>query len=151
MNHLHHAGRLAFVALAVTSARAQESPAVKQEMDRLRGTFVMVTGLADGQAMPAPMTNSMKRIAEGNVTTVTMAGQLYMKANFSINAGATPRTIDYDMTGGFTAGKKQLGIYRTRGDTVDFCFGYPGDARPTTFESKAGTNVTCSTWKRVNP
>lgn len=135
-------------ALTLSTAFAQEPPAKKQEMDRLRGTFVMVTGLADGQMMPPAMINSMKRVAEGGVTTVTMAGQLYMKANFSINASATPKTIDYDMTGGFTAGRKQLGIYRTSGDTVWFCFGYPGNARPTAFESRPGTNVTCSTWKR---
>jgi uncharacterized protein (TIGR03067 family) len=137
-------------ALALSSARAQESPAAKQEMDRLRGTFSMLAGMADGVEMPATMTTAMKRVAEGSVTTVTMGTNLYIKANFSVDASAAPKTIDYDMTGGFTAGKKQLGIYRTSGDTVVFCFGSPGSARPTTFESKPGSGVTCSTWKREN-
>jgi len=139
---------IALAALAISSASAQESPAAKQEMDRLRGTFSMLSGMADGTEMPAAMTSAMKRVAEGSVTTVTMGTNLYIKANFSINAAATPKTIDYDMTGGFTAGKKQLGIYRTSGDTVLFCFGSPGSARPTAFESKPGSGVTCSAWKR---
>ncbi len=71
-----------------------------------------------------------------------------MKANFSIDAAKSPKTIDYDMTGGFTAGKKQYGIYRLSGDTVTFCFGSPGQARPAEFVSKAGSGVTCTDGKR---
>ena len=150
MTRAYWAG-MAVVALAASAAAAQEPPATRQEMDRLRGTFSMLTGTADGAEMPATMAKAMKRVAEGNVTTVTMGGALYMKANFSVNAGVTPKTIDYDMTGGFTAGRKQLGIYRTSGDTVVFCFGSPGSVRPVAFESKPGSGVTCTTWKREQP
>jgi uncharacterized protein (TIGR03067 family) len=151
MIRTHHSRWIAFAALAVSSAAAQESPAAKQEMDRLRGTFSMLAGMADGAEMPATMARTMKRVAEGSVTTVTMAGSLYLKAKFSVDPSASPKTIDYDMTGGFTAGKKQLGIYRTSGDTVAFCFGSPGSARPSAFESKPGSGVTCTTWKRDQP
>jgi uncharacterized protein (TIGR03067 family) len=127
---------------------AQALANLGDEKDRVRGTFSMVSGTADGEAMPAMMAKGMKRVAEGNVTTVTMSGMLYMKADFSIDPMKSPKTIDYDMTGGFTAGKKQLGIYRWNGDTVTFCFASPGSARPAEFVSRAGSGVTCTDWKR---
>jgi hypothetical protein len=49
-----------------------------------------------------------------------------------------PKTIDYDMTGGFTKGEKQLGIYEVDRDTFKSCFGEPGAERPTDFTSKPG-------------
>jgi uncharacterized protein (TIGR03067 family) len=139
---------LLLATVALHRGVAQATPSAEKEMDRVRGTFSMIAGVADGESMPAMMTAGMKRVAEGNVTTVTMAGMLYMKANFSIDPASSPKTIDYDMTGGFTAGKKQLGIYRWSGDTVTFCFASPGQARPSEFVSKAGSGVTCSDWKR---
>jgi uncharacterized protein (TIGR03067 family) len=135
-------------AIAPRHSNAQALAKLEEEKDRVRGSFSMITGTADGAAMPAMMTNGMKRVAEGNVTTVTMSGILYMKADFSIDPMKSPKTIDYDMTGGFTAGKKQLGIYRWSGDTLTFCFGSPGGARPAEFVSKAGSGVTCSAWMR---
>ena len=123
----------------------------QRDMDRLRGTFSLVRGVADGQAMPGMMASQMKRVAEGETTTVTLAGQLYLRANISVDATATPKTIDYDMTGGFTAGKRQLGIYRITGDTLETCFGSPDKPRPRAFESTPGSGVTCTLWKRSVP
>jgi uncharacterized protein (TIGR03067 family) len=144
--------RVALLMLAAVIApsvlRAQALANLEEEKDRVRGTFSMVSGTADGEAMPSMMAKGMKRVAEGNVTTVTMSGMLYMKADFSIDPMKSPKTIDYDMTGGFTAGKKQLGIYRWSGDTVTFCFASPGSARPAEFVSKAGSGVTCTDWTR---
>jgi uncharacterized protein (TIGR03067 family) len=141
---------IGLVSMALGRADAQGTT-VKQELDRLQGSFSMLRGEADGQAMPTAMAAGMKRVVEGNVTTVTMAGQLYMKATISVNPGVAPRTIDYQMTAGFTAGKTQLGIYRASGDTVTLCFGSPGKDRPTEFAAPSGSGVTCSVWKRDRP
>ena len=52
------------------------------------------------------------------------------------------------MTGGFTKGKKQLGIYELDGDTFKSCFGAPGAERPKDFTSQPGDMRTSSVWKR---
>ena len=52
------------------------------------------------------------------------------------------------MIEGFSAGKKQLGIYEVEGDTFKACFSKPGDERPTDFTSKPGDGRTVSVWKR---
>ena len=46
-----------------------------------------------------------------------MAGRVYMKAKFILDASKKPKTIDYQMLEGFTKGEKQLGIYEIEGDT----------------------------------
>jgi len=46
-----------------------------------------------------------------------MGEQIFLKATFTIDPAKKPKTIDYQMTDGFTKGKKQLGIYEVDGDT----------------------------------
>src|SRR5664279_5957208 len=90
----------------------------------------------------------MKRVCKGDEATVTMAGQIYIKAKVTIDPSKQPKTIDYQMTGGFTKGKQQLGIYEVEGDRFKACFGKPGAARPTDFTSNPGDGRTVSAWKR---
>lgn len=130
--------------------QAQRNPALTDSA-RLQGTWIMVSGSASGMAMPSSMAAGMKRVAAGHEVTITMNGQLYFKATFTLHPAASPKAIDYLMTGGPTAGSRQLGIYAFHGDTVQFSFGAPGAARPTTFAAAAGDELTVSKWVRVKP
>ena len=106
----------------------------------------MVAGAADGCPLPASNVTSMKRALSGNKLTVTMSGQLYFSATIELDPAKSPRTIDYHMTGGPTSGAIQRGIYLFAGDTVRFCFGAPGAARPSEFKTVAGDGRTLSSW-----
>lgn len=111
----------------------------------------MVAGSADGYALTPEYVKSMKRVFTGNEVTVTMGGTLFFKATIKLDAAKAPRAIDYQMTGGTTAGAMQLGIYSIVGDTARFCFGAPNAARPTDFTTAAGDKRTLSTWVRNRP
>ena len=147
--------RIAFLiglaAVTISSAWAEENEAVKKDMTQLQGEWLMVSGSADGQPMPVQMLKQMKRVCKGDEATTTMAGQLYIKAKITIDPSKKPKTIDYQMTDGFTKGKKQLGIYEVDGDSFNSCFGKPGAERPTDFTSKPGDGRTLSVWKRAKP
>ena len=80
-----------------------------------------------------------------------MAGQVFIKAKITIDPSKKPKTIDYQMTGGFTEGKKQLGIYEVDSEILKSCFGKPGAERPTDFTSQPGAGRTLSVWKRAKP
>src|SRR6476659_966010 len=99
--------------------------------------------------MPDQMLKQMRRVCKGEETTTTLGGQVFFKAKITIDALRKPKTIDYDMTEGFTKGKKQLGIYEVDGDTFKSCFGRPGAERPADFTSKPGDGRTLSVWKRA--
>jgi uncharacterized protein (TIGR03067 family) len=148
MRTIRNAFFIALAAVILSSARAEENEAVKKDMAQLQGEWSMVSGSADGQPMPDEMRKQMKRVCRGDEATTTMAGQLYIKAKITIDPSKKPKTIDYQMTDGFTKGKKQLGIYEVDGDTFSSCFGKPGAERPTEFTSKPGDGRTLSVWKR---
>src|SRR5438034_4202358 len=100
---------IALAAAILGPARADESEAVKKDLARLQGEWSMVSGSADGQPMPDEMLKEMKRVCKGDELTVTMAGEPFFKAKITIDPSKKPKTIDYQMTEGFTKGKKQLG------------------------------------------
>src|ERR1039457_2656016 len=107
--------RIAFLiglaAVTTSSAWADVNEAIKKDLAQLQGEWSMVSGSADGQPMPDLLLNQMKRVCKGDEATVTLVGQVYIKAKISIGPPKKPKTIDYQMTDGFTKGKKQLGIY----------------------------------------
>ena len=138
-------------AIVISSAWAADDQSVKKDMEQLQGEWSMVSGSADGQPMPEQMLKQMKRVCKGDEATTTMGGQVYLKAKITIDPSKTPKTIDYQMTDGFTKGKKQLGIYEVDGDTFKSCFGKPGAERPTDFTSKPGDGCTLSVWRREKP
>lgn len=125
---------------------AQED--ARKEMALLEGSWSMASGEANGTAMPMEMVKGGKRVAKDGEVTITMAGQVYFKAKFTIDASKKPKTIDYAMTEGPTKGKTHLGIYELDGDTVKFCFAAPDKERPKEFKAPAESQNTLSTWKR---
>lgn len=140
-----------FALAALSSAWADDKEAVKKDLVLLQGEWSMLSGSADGQPMPEEMRKQMKRVCKGDETTTTMAGQLFLKAKITIDPSKNPKTIDYDMSDGFTKGKKQLGIYEVDAETFKSCFAKPGAERPADFTSTAGDGRTVSVWKRKKP
>jgi uncharacterized protein (TIGR03067 family) len=132
-------------AMVATAPVAAQS-AAPSDSARLQGTWTMVSGAADGVQLPAEYVSGMKRTLSGSNLTVSLNGQLYFSATIVLGPAESPRTIDYHMTGGFTTGAVQRGIYTISGDTVRFSFGAPNAARPTDFMSTSGDGRTLSTW-----
>jgi uncharacterized protein (TIGR03067 family) len=122
---------------------------IEKEMAQLEGEWSMVSGEINGQAMPEEYRKNASRVAKAGETTVMIAGQLFMKARYTIDPAKKPKTIDYDVIEGPTKGKKQLGIYELGEGTVKFCFASPGQERPTDFSAKEGSGRTLSAWKRT--
>lgn len=134
------------VLILIGTGAAQD--AAKKELAQLEGDWSMVSGEANGFAMPKESVQGGKRIAKDGETTILMGGQVYFKAKYSIDPSKKPKTIDYMMTEGPTKGKTHLGIYELEGDTVKFCFAAPGKDRPADFTAKEGSQRTLSVWKR---
>jgi uncharacterized protein (TIGR03067 family) len=135
-----------FVITSMSFVRAADDEAIKKDLAQLQGEWTMISGSADGQSMPDEMVKQMKRVCKGDEITVTMGDRVFLKAKLTLDPSKKPKTIDYEMTEGFTKGKKQLGLYEINGDTFKACFNAPGAERPTEF--KAGEGLTLSEWKR---
>jgi len=135
-------------ALLVLIDFGHSQDAANKEMAQLEGQWSMVSGESNGFSMPKETVQSGKRKAKDGETTITIGGQTYFKAKYTIDATKKPKAIDYMMTEGPTKGKTHLGIYELDGDTLKFCFAAPGKDRPTEFSAKEGSQRTLSVWKR---
>ncbi|HEV8605792.1 MAG TPA: TIGR03067 domain-containing protein [Tepidisphaeraceae bacterium] len=128
---------------------AQNSPPPPNDLSQLQGEWLMISGVADGFALPDGMARNFKRVCRSNELTVTNGAQLIMKATITLDQTKIPKTIDYDVIDGPTKGKKHLGIYELNGDTLKSCFAAPDAPRPTDFSSTSGDRQTFSIWKRA--
>ena len=141
---------IGLVAAVIFPARAEDTnQAVTADMALMQGDWSMVSGTANGEVTPPEAVGTMKRVCKGDEAAVTRGGQLVTRAKFTIDPSAKPKTIDYKTIEGPTAGRTLLGIYELDGDTVKFCFGAPGGARPAEFVSKPGDRRTLTVWKRA--
>jgi uncharacterized protein (TIGR03067 family) len=120
----------------------------KKDLEKLQGEWAMVSGEHGGMAIPEEFKRGFTRSAKGNETTLTMNGQVYMKAKFTLDPAKSPKAIDYEVNEGQNQGKKMLGIYAIEGGTVKFCFGQPDQERPKEFKTKQGDNHVLSVWKK---
>jgi uncharacterized protein (TIGR03067 family) len=139
----------AAIVVTILLLGADSAPeAIKKEMANLEGEWSMVSGERDGQALPEELVKGARRVAKAGETTVTVGGQQFLKAKFTVDPSKKPKAIDYTLSDGPNKGKTQLGIYELDGDTVKFCFAAPGKDRPKEFKTVADSGLTLSVWKR---
>jgi uncharacterized protein (TIGR03067 family) len=135
--------------LAATSATPeQENKAAKQDQAKLQGAWMMISGEREGQSFPSEYLTNSERVVKGDETTVTVQGQLFMKAKFSLDPSKNPKTIDYSINGGSYTGRSMLGIYELDGDNLRFCLATPGKERPIGFATQPDDGQTMTVWKR---
>jgi uncharacterized protein (TIGR03067 family) len=131
--------RSAAVAMATKKARG---PATEFE-----GEWDMVSGVMNGQPMDKSMVQWVKRITQGNETTVVAGPQTMLKVQFTHDPSNSPKTIDYVNLVGPNKSKTQQGIYKFDGEMLTVCVAAPGAARPAEFVSKPGDGRTLTVWK----
>jgi uncharacterized protein (TIGR03067 family) len=168
MNHQQrkYAVRL-FLAVAVSSAGllptrpARSGPApenpdaknskheaqVKEEIDKLQGTWAIVSLEVEGMKMKETVFKGSKIILNGTAFTTLSMGATY-KGTFTVDPTATPKTIDMNFTEGPEAGNKSLGIYELDGDTWKLCLSVGAKERPKAFATKAGSGLALESLKR---
>lgn len=115
----------------------------------LEGEWQMISGVMNGVAMDKSMTQWVKRITTGNVTTVVAGPQTMLKVEFSLDPKQSPKFIDYLNLAGSLKGKKQAGIYLLARGILSVCVAPPKSPRPTKFESSPGENYTLTVWKKI--
>jgi uncharacterized protein (TIGR03067 family) len=144
----------ALLVLAVALCVAADKPKAdeaKKELARLQGTWVMEALEVNGENVPA------KKLAG---TTLTIKGDRYItkvkdtarEVTFKLDPSEKPKAIDMYFPDGPELPKLSKGIYELDGDTLKVCrHQTPGEDRPRSFVTSAGTNLFVVTWKRKKP
>jgi uncharacterized protein (TIGR03067 family) len=113
----------------------QVTPAMK-DIDRIQGTWKLVSGERNGEALPAEITTNVSLIFSGNKLT-TKNKNTVTEALFTLHPETNPRGIDLDMEGNVG-----LGIYELGGEKLTILHGEVEEARPANFDALKNRNLT---------
>jgi uncharacterized protein (TIGR03067 family) len=116
------------LALAVLLLTAAEPEAVRQELQRLRGTWVVVAAEQDGQ--PLDRIKGGKLILSDTSFAIHTASGVTLKGDYRIDPSQKPRHMDLDHQEGMLRDKTWKGIYEVEGDRLRLCYVAADSAQP---------------------
>ena len=117
-------------------------------LTRLRGDWVAVQVVRDGQELPAMMVTTGVRTLVRNELKVSFGGRVMIDALVRVDERANPIQIDYLSRSGPTEGQLQLGILMWDGDEVCTVMAAPDRPRPVDFDCPVGSGETLSRWRK---
>jgi uncharacterized protein (TIGR03067 family) len=121
-------------------AAQDQGDAVKKELEKLQGTWKLVSGETNGEQFTADEVGY----------TITFTGDKFVvkRGNDVVRAGTQkldptkePRSVDAQVTEGEGRGTTMLGIYELDGDTLKACFDPNGKKRPTEFKTSPDSGL----------
>jgi uncharacterized protein (TIGR03067 family) len=134
--------------LTRTAPAAGPGAGVATDVEKLQGTWNVVALEAEGGKVQEGVFKGSKIVVKGNAFTTVSAGATY-RGTFSVDAAATPKTIDLTFTEGPEAGNKSLGIYEVDGDSWKLCLTVGSKKRPERFVTRAGSGHALETLRRA--
>ena len=105
------------------------------DLDRLQGTWWMVTLEMEGQ--PYPTGGSKISIRGDRFVSLNMGAEY--EGSVRLDESRSPKTLDLVFEKGPEKGNQSLGIYELEGDRWRLCLGLAGKRRPTKFAAEKGT------------
>jgi uncharacterized protein (TIGR03067 family) len=136
---------ITFVATLFLTVDAAKDDAIKKELEKLQGTWQLVSAETDGKPAPEETIKKVKVVIQGAKHTVYFGEEVIAKEiAFQIDPSADPKTVDDTLPDG----KMIHGIYELDGDTLTSCVAAVDKERPTEFVSKPGTGHTLRVFKR---
>lgn len=123
----------------------------KDDIERLQGTWVMVSLEMDGEQRPRDEVATARVVIEGNRYLRQVGGEIYPES-FTLDPDQTPKAIDFTYTEGPRQRETIKGIYKLEGDRWMICRALlPGDERPKEFATRADSRRVLGIWKRDRP
>jgi uncharacterized protein (TIGR03067 family) len=128
---------------------ADDAEDAKSELEKLQGTWHLVSGVRDGKKFTDEEVKNSKLIVKGNRFRIPKSDVgTSQEGTFTIDPSKKPKETDSTSDSGPDKGKIWKGIYTLEGDIHKVCFAPPGKERPKTFSSKAGSGIILQVWKR---
>jgi uncharacterized protein (TIGR03067 family) len=145
MKHL-----LVCLALGLLAAADAPKDGLKQDKEKLQGTWKAVTAQERGETRDDAEDRLL--IFSGDEFRVKKGDDIIVKGKFKIDASKRPKEIDMEITDARKDdlnGKTALGIYELEGNTLKWCASEPGGMeRPKEFSSNAENKHILATLKR---
>ena len=134
---------LAGAALAV-GADDKKDDAAKEELKKMEGTWLLVSGESNGEVMPAEMVKTIKAVLKGDKLSIHFGDKMVFEGTMTVDPTKKPKTMDTVMTADKTKG---VAIYELDGDSFKICVGNKGE-RPKEFTGKKDSGCSLYVYKR---
>jgi uncharacterized protein (TIGR03067 family) len=117
--------------------------------DQLPGIWQATAATIGGQTLLADELGEIRLTLTETRFTTRRGDETLFDSSYTADPSQSPMQIQMIGTGGDFDGKAALGIYALDADTLRLCYKMPGFARPTAFESAAGSGAFLITLRRV--
>lgn len=135
---------IVLISLLFTSV---EQPAKHPDYQAMQGEWGCTLNIRAGQKQPVEVFETLFRDVKDDVVTISLFDKPLQKGKFTLNPNVTPKQIDVTALEGPAKDKVTLGIYELKDGVLRICSSPTGSPRPTTFESKEGSNLSLTEWK----
>jgi uncharacterized protein (TIGR03067 family) len=124
-----------------------KAEAVKRDLKKFEGTWMMASGENDGKPLAADVVKKARLVIQGDRHTVKVGDDTYVGTHV-LDPTKSPKTIDVKDTDGPFKGKTVKGIYELTDEAFRVCVAPPDKDRPTEFTTKSGTGMLLHEWKK---
>ena len=120
---------------------------MENDLDKLQGTWNIISIEADGDKMPIASVDGAKIIVTGSNFKSLGMGAVY-EGTVELDEKKLPKTFNLHFTVGHAAGTRHVGIYKLRGNKWTICLATTGTRRPREFATKAGSGLVLESLER---
>lgn len=143
--------RAVLVLSSVCCSLGADTP-TKDDGKGLKGDWTIVSVTIGDRSAPADMVKGLTTSFDERAYTNRSHNEVVEQGTYRLDTEKSPWTIDFAVTKGPEAGKRQLGLVALDGKTLTLCVADAGSPRrPTSLEPKADSQATVVVMKRSLP
>jgi uncharacterized protein (TIGR03067 family) len=123
----------------------------KSDKDLMQGSWKTQKLIVSGKAVESTILKSFTAVIRDDVITFWNGTKKGEEVRFRLEGGKDPRAVDIVPLKGPRKDKVHAGICAIEGMTLKLCWSAPGKNRPTTFDSKKGSEIFLIVLERTGP